>query len=78
MISAKEAREKIDDLKTEKGQQEKKKAEEKITKAIENGEFSCKLDPRASHGLKKYLRSLGYNIEDGGDLKDGFYTKVSW
>lgn len=78
MITAKEAREKIENLETELGAKEKIVAEDKISTAIEENKFSCLLGMPISDPTKAYLKSLGYQVEsidETGDLPD---TKVSW
>ena len=78
MITANEAREKIDMLKTKRGEEEKKKAEERITKAVENGDSSCWLGICISEATEKWLESLGYQIERTYNMRDGDDTKVEW
>lgn len=78
MITAKEAREKIENLETELGEKEKRVAEDKISAAIENNEYCCWLGMAISDPTRAYLKSLGYQVEpidETGDLPD---TKVSW
>lgn len=79
MITAKEARERIDALETERGMKEKKTVEEKITKAVEKGESSCWLGVWISDATEEWLKSLGYKVE----RFDSYYNsnsdvKVSW
>ena len=77
MISATEARKKINDLNTKKGQQEKELCEKRINQAIENGRTSCAVDS-ISEPTKKWLTNLGYSVRNAGDQRDGFYTEISW
>lgn len=78
MITANEARKKIDTLATKRGEEERKKAEEKITKAVENGESSCWLGIYISEATKKWLESLGYKVRLMSDQRDGDDTEVRW
>lgn len=55
MITAQEAREKA-------LEEEKRKAEEQITAAMERGEYECRLDFSPSEALKALLKSSGYNV----------------
>ena len=87
MITAQEAREKIDTLSTKHGEEEKSKAEEQITAAMERGEYECRLDFSPSNALTTWLTSLGYHVrpiisrranpcENGGDSSP--HTLVEW
>ncbi len=78
MITAKEARERIDTLETERGKQEQKTAEEKINKAVEKGESYCWLGVWISKATEKWLKSLGYDVQRVDSTKDGSDVKVSW
>lgn len=78
MITANEARERIDTLATERGKKEQKTAEEKITKAVEKGDSSCWLGIYISEATDKWLKSLGYQTRRVSDPKDGDDTEVKW
>lgn len=78
MIRAKEARERIDALKTERDKQEMKTAEEKINKAVEKGESYCWLGVWISEATEKCLKHFGYQVERVDSQKDGSDVKVSW
>lgn len=78
MITAKEARERIDTLATERGREEQQKAKEAITKAVEQGYNNCWLGFYASEATLKWLKSLGYKTERISSKKDGHDTKVEW
>lgn len=78
MITANEARERIDTLATERGKKEQQKAEEKITKAVEKGDSSCWLGIYISDATDKWLKSLGYQTRRVSDQRDGDDTEVKW
>lgn len=78
MITAKEAREKIENLKTERGEREKKIAEEKILKAVEELENCCWLGIAISDITKHYLEKLEYVVEIEDEGTAGADTKISW
>lgn len=78
MITAAEARKKINDLNTKNGQEEKKFCENKINHAIENGEKYCWLGRIISEPTKKWLRDLGYSVEGFNSQREGCDTRVSW
>lgn len=78
MITANEARKKIDTLATKRGEEEKKKAEERITRAVENGESSCWLRIYISDATEKWLKSLGYQVRRMSNQRDGDDTEVRW
>ena len=78
MISANEAREKINTLATIRGDNEKKKAEERITRAIEEGKNSCWLGIYISDATEKWLKSLGYQVRRISDQRSGNDTEVKW
>ena len=78
MISAKEARERIDALETERGRKEKKMAEEKIMAAVEKGAASCWLGVYISRATENWLKSMGYKVRRIDDQRDGRDVEVSW
>lgn len=78
MITAFEARKKIDTLATKRGEEEKKKVEEIITKAVENGDSSCWLGIYISDTTKKWLESLGYRVRLVSHLRNEDDTEVKW
>ena len=78
MITANEARKRIDTLATKLGEEEKKKAEARITEAVENGDSSCWLGFYVSDATKKWLESLGYQVRKMSDQRDGDDTEVKW
>ena len=78
MITAKEARERINALETERGKQERKTAEEKINKAVEKGESYCWLGVWISDATEGWLTSLGYQVKRVDSQKDGSDVKVEW
>lgn len=78
MITANEARERIDTLATERGKKEQQTAEEKITKAVEKGDSSCWLGIYISDATDKWLKSLGYQTRRVSDQRDGDDTEVKW
>lgn len=78
MITAKEAREKIETLKTERGKKEMKIAEAKVTTALENGESCCWLGIYISDPTFNKLKDLGYTVEQISSQRDGDDTKVKW
>ena len=77
MITAKEARERIDALEIERGRKEKEIAEEKITLAVEKGESSCWLG-WISRATEDWLKSLGYKVRRINNPKDGSYVEIAW
>ena len=78
MITANEARERIDTLATERGKKEQQKADEKITKAVEKGDSSCWLGIYISDATDKWLKSLGDRKRRVSDQSDGDDTEVKW
>lgn len=78
MMTADQARKKIDTLATKRGEEEKMKAEEKINAAIERGENHCWLGIYASDATEKWLKSLGYQVRRMSDQRDGDDTEVRW
>ncbi len=79
MITAKEAREKVDALKTERIKQEMKMVEEKINKAVQECEYYTWLGVLISDATQSKLESLGYNVEEVIDPdNDSSHVKVSW
>lgn len=75
MITAKEARERIDALEAERIKQEQEAVEEKINKAVEKGESYCWLNSWISHATEDWLKSLGYIVERS-EMDDD--VKASW
>lgn len=76
MITAKEARAKVDMLEAEKeGGQERKRVEEKINKAIEEGKSSCWIGFWVFSDTVRWLKSLGYYVEHSPAKCDTF---VEW
>ena len=78
MMTAAQARQKIDTLATKRGEAEKKRAEETITKAVENGDSYCWLGIYVSDATEKWLKSLGYQVRRMSDQRDGDETEVRW
>lgn len=78
MITAKEARERVENLKTERGEKERKIAEEKITEAIERAEYCCYLGIVISNPTKAHLEFMGYQVEIQDEQSGGPDTKVEW
>ena len=78
MITAKEARERIDALKAERSKQEMKTVDEIITTAIEKGKSYCRLGICISEPTEEWLKRLGYQVEHVSSQKDGIDVKVSW
>ncbi len=78
MITAKEARSKVESLETEKGLQERKLVEEKILSTVEKGETYCWLHIWISEPTENWLKRLGYDVERSDSQKDGCDVKVSW
>ena len=78
MITANEARKKIDALETERGKKQMQIAEERITEAVEKGYSDCWLGIYVSDATESWLKSLGYEIERTFSPKDGDDTKVKW
>lgn len=78
MITAKEARKRIDMLETERGRQEKKTAEEKINNAVEEGQSYCYLGVYISESTENWLKSLGYDVQHVNSPKDGSAVKIAW
>ena len=78
MLTAQEAREKIDPLATRRGAEEKKKVEEKVTEAVENGERYCSVGIYVSNATVAWLEGLGYKVERFSDQREGNDTKISW
>ena len=74
MITAKEARERINSLETERGKQEMKLAEEKINEAVEKGSYYCWLGVWISVATEEWLTALGYEVERVA----GIDVKVEW
>ena len=77
MISAAEARKKIEDLNTKIGKEEKELCEKQINSAIEHGQTYCAVDS-ISKPTQKWLESLGYSVKSAGDQRDGYYTEIRW
>lgn len=76
MITAKEARERIENV---GGEKEKKIVEEVINRAIENGRERCMIGVSISDDTKKWLESLGYEVTRISDPReDQNDTLVSW
>ncbi len=78
MITANEARKKIDVLETERGKKEMQIAEERITAAVEKGESDCWLGIYVSNATENWLKSLGYKVKRISSQKDGDDTNVKW
>lgn len=76
MITAKEARERIDTLTTKRGEEEKRISEKRITKTVENGDGSCWLDIYISDATKKCLKSPEYPVKQRSNQRDGMNTEV--
>lgn len=77
LFTAKEAREKVDSLKSNKLEEEKIMAESKIVSAVEDGDNSCYIGYVESETVQ-WLESLGYIVECITSPKDGSDTKVTW
>ena len=78
MITAAEARKKIETLNTKIGQEEKELCEKKINDAIEQCKNSCSIDRILSQPTQEWLKSLGYSVTVISNQKDGSYTDISW
>ena len=78
MITANEARKRIDTLKTKRGEEEKKIVEAAITSAVEDGRDLCWLGIYISDATKNWLESLGYQVKRVSDNRDGDDTEVKW
>ncbi len=77
MITAKEARKRIDTEKTERAKQEKKIAEKEINKAVEQGRSYCWLGFLISEATEEWLKSLGYKVNPISSAKHSD-VEVSW
>ena len=78
MITAAEARKKINELNTKIGKEEKELCEKTINAAIENCKNSCCIDQILSQPTIEWLRSLGYSVTVFSNQKDGSYTDICW
>lgn len=74
MITAEEARKKI----AKKNEEERKKYEEAINKAIDKGESECRIQASLSKQDRSWLKSLGYKVTPNSSQHDGPETIVSW
>ena len=77
MITAQEARERVNSLESERIQNEMKTVEDKINVAIAKGETSCWLGISISEATSKWLKSLDYKIRWFED-SDGCDVEVIW
>ena len=59
MVTAKEARERVNKL----TEQEQKDVEAEINKAIEKGKLYCIFESEMSYATVEWLKSLGYGVE---------------
>lgn len=78
MITAKEARERIDAAEAKRRKQEKKTAEEKINAAVAKGISYCWLDASTSEATEEWLKSLGYKIIRTPPAKHCYDVEVRW
>lgn len=77
MISAEEAREKTEAVRNNGVEQELKRIEHEIDKAISNGDNNIALDGSISHPTANYLRQLGYEVHNGGKYNESYFT-IKW
>lgn len=82
MITAKEARAKIDNLTKkrdkERIEEEKKIAEEKINEALENDKSCCRIGFKISDDTKQWLESLEYKVQYLYNENSGYNTLIIW
>ena len=78
MITAKEAREKVDTLAKKRIQEEQEIARSRIMDAVNQGKSSCYLDIYISGETKQWLKDLGYKVRHvyGQGRRDD--TEVKW
>ena len=76
MITAKEAREKIDTLRQST---EQEKIERRIASAVARGDDCCEFNDYFSATTLAWLQSLGYKVVDLTDPRDGIHViGVMW
>ena len=79
MITAKEAREKIDSINNNYLRKEQQKVEKKINKAIRKRKNYCYVfADELSENIEKQLESLGYTIEYVTRSREYPEVKISW
>lgn len=78
MITAKEAREKVDTLAKKRIQEEQEIARSRIMDAVNQRKSSCYLDIYISEETKQWLKDLGYKVRHvyGQGRRDD--TEVKW
>lgn len=77
MISAKEARERVEKATQNGIQKEIEKIEPEIEKAILQGKNHVTLGGSLSKPTCDHLRSLGYEVEHGSQYNESYFT-VKW
>lgn len=80
MLSAKEARQRIDEMHSDRGQRLMELAESQIIAAVEDGlsSVSVEVPYRYHEPLKNSLQALGYKVNCGEDQREGSWFQVSW
>lgn len=79
LISAREARQKIESLESNKIKQQMKDIENSINKAVDDGKYSCYYYNSLFESVAKELTRQGYNYSDCCDSRDHATTIIiSW
>ena len=78
MITAKEARQKVESLNSELNQKQLKQIENAINKAIDEGRFETYLPISVYKPVGLEIVKLGYVVTDRSSQRDGSSTKISW
>ena len=78
MISAKEARERVQTALDEYTKKQMKEVEAYVENAIGNQEFMCTVPYRVTDEAKKKLEELGYHVKTLVSKAEDSTTEISW
>ena len=77
MMTAKEARDKVNDLTNERNKKLIDICESKINETIESGHSAVSIEVSLTLPVKSYFEQLGYKVEYNSHMNEGF-TTISW
>lgn len=77
-MNAKEARQKALEVNTNENNALYLKAMNAIKNAVDRGLYSTSVDFTITGDLNTKLRSMGYELTNHSDYRDGSYCKISW
>lgn len=80
MITAEEARQRVDDMATKRGKELLAKLESAIESAVDLGKTSVSIDieHQNADAAAKWLENLGYRVQAGYCQREGSWFVVEW